>query len=161
MLCLKSENSEKKAFSYKTQFNTTVPLPIAVLSSDLSPSSQHDKLISLLNPVLLSHLLNHRSDQKGTSESAKEVFTSFIISTYQKTDGVFVIVTEQQGDRWSAIILSEDGLFCLAWYLFHSISLASFFSSVTLNIIHRLQQIKIEVYAIPVGRHLGRVESFV
>lgn len=77
-----------------------------MLSSDLSPSSQHDKLKACwILGFLWSHLLKLRLDQKGTSESATEVFISFIISTYQESDGVFVIVTEWQGDRWWTIIL--------------------------------------------------------
>ena len=42
----------KDIFHYNPWFNTTKPFSAVVLSSDLSPSSQHDKLISLLNSGL-------------------------------------------------------------------------------------------------------------
>lgn len=130
----------KDIFHYKPWFNTAKPFSAVVLSSDLFPSSQHNKLISLLNSGLF---FESSVKPQIRSERNIRVWKRSLYLIYHlhlpETDGVFVIVPEWQGDRWWTIILSQDGLFSFPWCLFHSISLALFFSSVTSNnIIRRL-----------------------
>lgn len=110
---MKYENSETTPFMAMPDFNTTEPLPAEVFSSDLSLSFQHDKLIRLLlnSALVFSYMLNHILDWIRKEHQNLQNKFLLHLSSPPIRNGVFVIVTEWQRDRWWTIILSEDGFF--------------------------------------------------